>query len=132
MYQVDNTFIDEGRVADTHPLFCRRNMYACEIYKLSLWKKETNATAGVKRFQFVYKVRIHVRPDEDDLAAVKLTYLQVFFLYADCRAVIHERVRMYKAQATALDGAYRVVVMLKVYPKLQVFVDPLAKNMKIV
>ncbi|CAM9657346.1 unnamed protein product [Pylaiella littoralis] len=40
------------------------------------WRAQTVATSGVKKFQLLYKVRLHIRPDKDDLAGIKLTYLQ--------------------------------------------------------
>eukprot|EP00904_Undaria_pinnatifida_P004150 jgi/Undpi1/13736/HiC_scaffold_9.g03389.m1 len=40
------------------------------------WRTQACATGGVKKFQLFYQVRLHLRPNENDLAAVKLTYLQ--------------------------------------------------------
>lgn len=88
----------------TYLYFVGENMYACDNYKVSLWKSQEFALAGLKKSRFLYKLRIHLRPNENDLPAVKLTYLQVFF-HGDCRTVIRDRVQMYNACATALDGA---------------------------
>ncbi|CAM9619764.1 unnamed protein product, partial [Scytosiphon promiscuus] len=43
---------------------------------IAQWRTQASATSGVKKFQLLFKVRLHIRPDEDDLAGVKLTYLQ--------------------------------------------------------
>ncbi|CAB1103696.1 unnamed protein product [Ectocarpus sp. CCAP 1310/34] len=40
------------------------------------WRTQAAATSGVKKFQLLFKVRLHLRPDDDDLAGIKLTYLQ--------------------------------------------------------
>lgn len=47
------------------------------IHKVAQWRAQACATGGVKQFQLFYQVRLHLRPNEGDLAAVKLTYLQV-------------------------------------------------------
>ena len=48
-----------------------------ETCQVAQWKTQACATGGVKKFQLFYQVRLHLRPNENDLAAVKLTYLQV-------------------------------------------------------
>lgn len=46
-------------------------------YQVAQWRTQAAATSGVKKFQLLFKVRLHLRPDDDDLAGIKLTYLQV-------------------------------------------------------
>lgn len=45
--------------------------------QVAQWRTQAAATSGVKKFQLLFKVRLHLRPDDDDLAGIKLTYLQV-------------------------------------------------------
>lgn len=40
----------------------------------------------MKKFQLMFKVRLHIRPEEDDLAGVKLAYLQVSGWVSECVA----------------------------------------------
>ena len=59
------------------------------LFKVSFWRQEKAATPSVKKFTLCFKskpivkkftlcfkLRLRIRPDEDDVAGVKLTYLQ--------------------------------------------------------
>ena len=76
--------------------------------KVAQWKAQSASTQRVKAFRLMYKVRLHVRPDPDDLPAVKLTYLQVLctcLVKGDCL----QRSCVRKHREEELGGDYRHV-----------------------